>query len=58
MKTILKSIALNERSYKVNLLHKALQALGFPVAKDEVAQNKVGQDTLKKVRAGATECAC
>jgi hypothetical protein len=51
MKTILKPIALNEKSYNVNLLYKTLAALGLPVSKREVAQNKAGQDTLKKVRA-------
>jgi hypothetical protein len=51
MEAILKPIALNERSYNVNLLHKALAALGLPVAKREIAQGKAGQDTLKKVRA-------
>lgn len=50
MKTILKPIALSEQSYNVNLLHKALEALGLPVAKREVAQGKAGNDTLKKVR--------
>lgn len=51
MKTILKPVALNERSYNVTLLHKALEALGLPVAKDEVTQGKAGEDTLKQVRA-------
>jgi hypothetical protein len=51
MKTIIKPIALNERSYNVTLLHKALEALGLPAAKREVAQGKAGKDTLKKVRA-------
>ena len=51
MKTIRKPTALNERSFNVSLLHKALKALGLPVAKREVTQGKAGQDTLKKVRA-------
>jgi hypothetical protein len=51
MKTILKPIVLNEKSYKVNLLHKALQALDLPVSKNEVTQSKAGKDTLKKMRA-------
>src|SRR5262245_23542131 len=51
MKSILKPIALNEQSYNVNLLHKALQALGISVATDEVAQGRAGEDTLKKLRA-------
>lgn len=51
MKTILKPIALNERSYNVTLLHKALEALGLPVSKDETTQGIAGQDTLKQVRA-------
>ncbi len=50
METILKPIALNEKSHSVTLLHKALEALGLPVAKREVAQGKAGEDTLKKVR--------
>jgi len=50
MKTILKPIGLNERSYNISLLHKALEALGLPVANKEVAQSKAGNDTLKKVR--------
>lgn len=51
MKTILKPIALNEKSYNVNLLHKALITLGLPVSKDETTQGIAGQDTLKQVRA-------
>ena len=51
MATILKPIALNEQSYSVNLLHKALHTLGLPVAKTEVTQGKAGKDTLRKVRA-------
>ncbi|UCD58265.1 MAG: hypothetical protein JSV16_03895, partial [Candidatus Hydrogenedentota bacterium] len=51
MKTILEPIALNERSFNVSLLHKALGALGLSVAKREVTQGKAGEDTLKKVRA-------
>lgn len=50
MKTILKPIALNERSFNVTLLHKALEALGLPVAKNEVSKSKAGTDTLKQVR--------
>jgi len=50
MKTILKPIALNEKSYNVTLLHKTLEALGLPVSKREVAQNKAGEDTVKQVR--------
>ncbi len=50
MKPILKPIALNEKSYNVNLLHKVLAVFRLPVSKEEVAQNKAGQDTLKKVR--------
>lgn len=51
MKTILKPVALNERSYNVTLLHKVLEALGLPVSRDEVAQGKAGEDTLKQMRA-------
>lgn len=51
MKTILKPIALNEKSYRVSLLHKALDALGSSVSKNEMKQGKAGADTLKKVRA-------
>lgn len=50
MKTILKPIALNEKSYNVNLLHKALEVLGLPVSKDETSQVIAGRDTLKQVR--------
>lgn len=50
MKIIPKPIALNERSFNVTLLHKALEALGLPVAKNEVDKNKAGNDTLKQVR--------
>ena len=50
MRTILKPIALNEKSYNVTLLHKALEAFGSPVAKNEVAKGKAGRDTLKNVR--------
>ena len=51
MKTILEPISLNEKSYNVTLLHKALEALGLPVSKSEVDEGKAGEDTLKKVRA-------
>lgn len=51
MRTIVKLIALNERSYNVSLLHKALGALGLPVADSEVSEGMAGIDTLKKVRA-------
>ena len=40
MNTILKPIALNERSYNVNLLHIALEALGLSISKKEVFQGK------------------
>ena len=50
MKTILKPIALSERSYNVTLLHKALEALGLPVSKDDTIQGIAGSDTLKQVR--------
>ncbi|MFN3533603.1 MAG: hypothetical protein ACK41Q_14040, partial [Candidatus Brocadia sp.] len=50
MEIILKPIVKNERSFNVTLLHKALEALGLPVDKKELAQGKAGQDTLKKVR--------
>ncbi len=51
MKTIIKPIGLNERSFNVNILHKALRALGLTVSRNEVTQNKAGDNTLKKVRA-------
>lgn len=51
MNTILKPIAINEKSHNITLLHKALETLGFPVAKREVSQGKAGKDTLQKVRA-------
>lgn len=50
MKRILKPVAKSERSFNVSLLHKALEALGLPVIRNEVVQSKAGQDTLKKVR--------
>jgi hypothetical protein len=50
MKTILMPIAHNELSYNVNLLQKALKALGLPVTKSEAAHGRAGEDTLKKVR--------
>src|SRR3989338_3956996 len=50
MKTILKPIAFSERSYNVTLLHKALEALGLPVSKDDTIQGIAGSDTLKQVR--------
>jgi peptidoglycan hydrolase-like protein with peptidoglycan-binding domain len=51
MKSILKPIALKEKSYNVNLLHAALAELGLPVAKREVASGKAGSSTLRQVRA-------
>ncbi len=51
MTTILKPIALNEKSYNVALLHQALAALGLPVSPEEVSHYKAGTDTLRKVRA-------
>ena len=50
MTTILKQIALDEKSFNVTLLHKALEALGMPVAKNEVNKGKAGKETLKQVR--------
>ena len=49
------TIALNERSHNVNLLHKILYALGLPVAKKEVTHGEAGQDTLKQVRTLQTQ---
>ena len=51
MKTILNPIALNEKSWYVNVLHKVLIALGFSVNQREINQYKAGEDTLAKVRA-------
>ena len=51
MKPLQHSVALNETSMRVNLLHKALQVLGYPVDKAEVASHKAGASTLKQVRA-------
>ncbi|MBI5909226.1 MAG: hypothetical protein HY848_04665, partial [Betaproteobacteria bacterium] len=51
MKTSLMSITLNESSYNVFILHKALEALGLPVSSKEAAQGKAGPDTRKQVRA-------
>jgi hypothetical protein len=50
MKRLLKPVALSEKSYNVNLLQKTLAALGLTVAKDEIAEGKAGEDTVKKVR--------
>jgi hypothetical protein len=50
METLLKPITLDETSFNVSPLHKALKVLGLPVVKREVSQNRAGQDTLKKVR--------
>ncbi len=50
MKTKLNPIALDEKSHNVNLLHKALDALGLPVSEKEVDQSEAGRDTLKQVR--------
>lgn len=51
MKTMLRPIALNEKSYNVTLLRKALEALGSPVDKREAAAGKAGPATLRTVRA-------
>jgi hypothetical protein len=50
MKEKLITVALNETSYNVNLLHKALSALSRPVDKEEAAENRAGSSTLKQVR--------
>ena len=50
MATILNPIALDEMSYNVALLQKALAALELPVSQDEVAENRAGETTLKQVR--------
>jgi hypothetical protein len=50
MKSFIKTIAFNEVSYDVALLHKALEVLELPVSKKEVEQKKAGPDTRKKVR--------
>jgi hypothetical protein len=44
-------IVFNETSFEVVLLHKALRALGFVVASEEIAQRRAGEDTRSKVRA-------
>ncbi len=51
MKSSSYSLALNEISLRVNLLHKALHSLGYPVNTAEVAAHKAGESTLKQVRA-------
>ncbi len=52
MNTFIRPIApLNEVSYNVVLLHKALEVLGMPVAAREVGLRMAGPDTLAKVRA-------
>src|SRR5262245_49272628 len=51
MRTPLATIGPNESSFNVALWHRVLEALGLPVAKKEVAQQKAGPDTQAKVRA-------
>ena len=46
----IRKIALEEKSFDVQLLHQALNALGLPVAKQEVSARKAGKSTLSKVR--------
>ena len=50
MKTILKPIALDESSFNVTVLHRALKALGRPVTAEEFSKGNAGPDTLKKIR--------
>ena len=50
MNLIFKAIELNEQSYNVALLHKALAALGLPVSKTDLSNGKAGRSTLKQVR--------
>jgi hypothetical protein len=51
METMLMPVALNEKSYSVTLLQKALEALGLPIDNREAAQGKAGPVTVKTVRA-------
>lgn len=51
MNASLTSIAFNETSYNVMLLHKTLEVFGLPVSTKEIEQSKAGPDTRKKVRA-------
>lgn len=50
MATTLKPIALDEMSYNVAPLHKALAALELPISQDKVAENRAGDTTLRQVR--------
>jgi hypothetical protein len=44
-------VSLNETSMRINLLHKALIILGYPIADDEVKSHTAGKSTLEQVRA-------
>lgn len=51
MKTRITPIERNEKSTNVNLLHKALAALGMPVSEKEASAREAGNSTLQQVRA-------
>lgn len=49
-KQMISAVALNEVSYRVSVLHQALDALGLAVNPSETAKNVAGKDTQKKVQ--------
>lgn len=51
MNQSLAPIQYNEVSFRVAMLHKALQALGITIAEAEVRERKAGKDTRKQMRA-------
>jgi len=51
MNSFLLPITLSESSLRINLLHKALKTLGFPVIELEAKSYTAGKSTLRQVRA-------
>jgi len=51
MKTVIRPVKPGEASFHVATLHKALEAMGLPVAEAEIEARKAGTDTRAKVRA-------
>ncbi|MDO6433173.1 neuraminidase-like domain-containing protein [Flavitalea sp. BT771] len=51
MTSSFRPITLHETSLRINLLHKILAKLGFPVAEEEEKTNTAGESTLRSVRA-------
>lgn len=47
----IRPVVLNETSMRINLLHKALIALGYPVDDKEVKSHTAGKSTMAQVRA-------